>query len=375
MDDLMLKGGHTVEFSREHAAVPDFRGFIRALEHRGFLKRIREQADWRGQVGQMSRQTNSPLLFESIKDYPNWKLFTGGFSQMPFIAMSLGLDPETSQSDLVLALRKRLNAPQPPTIVDPGQANTVLAGNAVDLLVLPVPQWSQIDAGRYVGTWHINITKDPDTGTRNLGVYRMQVLNANQTSLSVSPRGHLAGHMEKAERAKRPLEMAVAIGVAEPIIMAGAAALPPGVDELAVAGGWMGRPVEVVKCRTIDLEVPAEAEVVLEGKILPGQRVTDGPYMDYAGIPSVNPNAYLFQVTALSWRNQPIFRGMAVGRPGAEDHQLFVLLSQVGLMDFHGSRIRHALQRLLIRRRLFRPFQWSGRFGLLKKRLKARGRR
>lgn len=370
----MLKGGHPVELKNENAVAPDFRGFILALEQRGFLHRISQQVDWRVQIGQMSRLSDSPMLFESLKDYPDWKIFTGGFSQLPFIAMALGLDAEISRRELILALRERLTKPLPPILLGQKTAGTFLAGEKVNLYDLPVPQWSKIDAGRYVGTWHINITRDPDTRIRNLGIYRMQILNKNQTTLSVSPRSHLAMHMEKAERAKLPLEMAVAIGVAEPIIIAGAAALSYGTDELAVAGGLMSRPVEVVKCRTCDLEVPSDSELVLEGKILPGERVNDGPYMDYAGIPSVNPKAYLFHVTAVSWRDQPIFRGMAVGRPGAEDHQLFVLLSQIGLLDFHGSRIRRALQGVLIRHRLFRLFQWTGRLGLLKRRLKGKGK-
>jgi hypothetical protein len=117
------------------------------------------------------------------------------------------------------------------------------------------------------------------------------------------------------------------------------------------------------------MEVPAEAEVVLEGKILPGMRVKDGPYLDYAGIPSVNPVAYLFEVTALSWRDKPVFRGMAVGRPGAEDHQLFTILSRLGLLDFHGSRIRRKLQNALVKRKFFRSFQWTGRLGYYKRKL------
>jgi UbiD family decarboxylase len=352
--------------------MPNFRQFISALEGAGFLERISKQVDWRVQIGQISQQSDSPMLFESVKDYPGWKIFTGGFSQLPFVALAFGLDPKISRKKIISELRERLTKPLSPVLLEQKPADNFLTGDKVNLFDLPVPQWSEIDAGRYVGTWHINITKDPETQIRNLGIYRMQNLDKNHTTLSVSPRSHLAMHMEKAERARRPLEMAVAIGVAEPIIMAGAAAFPFGTDELAVAGGLMSRPVEVVKCRTVDLEVPADSELVLEGKIIPGERVNDGPYMDYAGIPSVNPKAYLFEVTAILWRNQPIFRGMAVGKPGAEDHQLFVLLSQLGLLDFHGSRIRRTMQGIFIRHRLFRFFQWTGRLGLLKKKLKGK---
>jgi UbiD family decarboxylase len=166
--------------------------------------------------------------------------------------------------------------------------------------------------------------------------------------------------------------MAVAIGVAEPIIMAAAAGLPYGTDELEVAGGLMTQPVPVARCRTIDLDAPANAEIVLEGKIVPGVRVTDGPYLDYAGIPSVNPRAFLFEVTAITSGEQPVFRGTTVGRPGAEDHQLFAILSRLGLVDFHGSNFRRWLQNIFLRQNCFRLFQWAGRLGYLKGRLKRR---
>jgi 2,5-furandicarboxylate decarboxylase 1 len=347
------------------------REFISALEKAGLLKRVREPVDWRFEIGQRSAQSDSPMLFESVKDYPDWQVFTGGLSRLECIALALGVEAGISQSGLVRILRERLAKPSPPVIAEKGAvAETVRVGSEVDLSELPAPWWSEIDAGRYVGTWHVNISKDPETGSRNLGVYRMQVLNRNQTTVSVSPHSHLARHMEKCERAGRPLEMAVPIGVAEAVVVAGSAALPFGVDELEAAGSLMKQPVEVIKCRTVDLEIPANSELALEGRILPGERVKDGPYLDYAGIPSVNRRAYLFEVTAILRRVRPIFRGMAVGRAGAEDHQLFAVLAQLGLLNFHGSQIRQKMQNTLLRAGLFRPFQWTGRIGLLKKRFK-----
>jgi UbiD family decarboxylase len=355
------------------AGPPDFRQFIGALEVGKHLRRVDKPADWRDEIGEVSSRFAGPLLFDSIKDYPGWSLFTGGLARPEFFALALGLEPGISRPGLVSAVRQRLTRPCAPVAVQDGPLTEVVrAGKEANLNDLPVPRWNPIDAGRYVGTWHVNITKDPDTGGRNLGIYRMQILNETQATVSVSPHSHLAMHMAKAEHSQRPLDMAVAIGIPEPIIIAGAAGLPYGTDELAVAGGLLTRPVEVIKCRTIDLEVPADAELVLEGKIRPGVRVKDGPYMDYAGIPSVNPRAYLFDVTAIMRRQRPIFRGMAVGRPGAEDHQLFALLSQLGLVDFHGSRIRQAMQNALLRCGLFRLFQWTGRLGRLKNRLKGK---
>jgi UbiD family decarboxylase len=344
--------------------VADFRQFISVLDAHQHLLRVDREADWRSEIGEISGRSDLPMLFESITDYPGWRLFTGGLSRPAFFALALGLAPSTGWSALVQTVRERLALPRDPITVENGPVlDVVRLGQEASLNDLPVPRWNPIDAGRYVGTWHINITKDPGTGGRNLGIYRMQILSEQRATVSVSPHSHLAMHMAEAERSQRPLEMAVAIGIPEPLIIAGAAGLPYGTDELAAGGGLMNEPVEVVKCRTVDLEVPASAELVIEGKIRPGARVMDGPYMDYAGIPSVNPQAFLFDVTAILHREEPIFRGMAVGRTGAEDHQLYALLSQLGLANFHGSPTRQAVQNALLRRGSFRLFQLTGRLG------------
>jgi len=171
--------------------------------------------------------------------------------------------------------------------------------------------------------------------------------------------------MNKAEKKNVPLEMAVAIGVNETVIISAAAAFPTGTDEYHFAGGLEQKPVELIKCKTVDLEVPANSEFIIEGIIKPGIRVQDGPYLDYAGIPSINPDAYLFEVTGLMFRNNPVFRGTSVGIPGGEDHMLFSVLSQLNLVNFHSSRIRQKVQNFLLKKRYFKTFQFSGKIGKL----------
>jgi len=327
--------------------------------------------DWRYEIGRIASDSNRPLLFQNIKGYPDHEFFTGGLLRSSFVALALGLARHTPHAVVIRTLRTRMQQPRTPVLVGSGPAaERITVGREVNLDSLPAPWWNETDGGRYIGTWHVNLTKDPETGERNAGVYRMQVIGANQTTVSVSPKSHLAIQMRKAEQAQRPLEMAVAIGVPEPLVVAAGAAFPYGTDELAVAGGLMGQAVEMVKCRTIPLEAPASSEIVLEGVIRPGMRVRDGPYIDYAGIPSINPKAYLYEVSAITQRSRPIFRGAAVGRPGAEDHQLYALLADLGLVDFHGSRVRQAMQTVLLRWRFYRLFQWTGRLGLLKRKLR-----
>ena len=129
------------------------------------------------------------------------------------------------------------------------------------------------------------------------------------------------------------------------------------------AGGLETEPLQLLKCETVDLEVPANAEIAIEGLIKPGERVQDGPYLDYAGKANTNPKAFLFEATRLMFRNNPVFRGTSVGIPGAEDHQLFSVLARLNLVDFHGRRSRQLAQNQFLKKRFFRAFQFAGRLG------------
>lgn len=346
----------------------EFRKFIQILDYDGLLFRVINEVDWKYQIGDKSRaqQKNNAgipvLLFENVKDYPGFRLVTNALCDYSKIALALNLALSTSTNQLYSVFWQRLS----------NMIDTMIIGNGpveenkidrlhVDLFKLPVPWWSREDGGRYIGTWHINVSKDPETGARNLGVYRMMVLDSNHTTVSVSPDSHLNHHIRKARILGKPLEMSVAIGVSEALIIAASCAFPLGTDEYCKAGAFLNSPVELVKCRTVDLEVPADSEIVIEGVIDPNLRVTDGPFLDYAGIVNTNHNAYRFEVTGIMHRNNPIFRGAAVGCPGAEDHVLFSFLSQFGLVDFHGSRLRQKVQNYLLKKRAYRTFQLSGR--------------
>jgi UbiD family decarboxylase len=340
----------------------NLRAFIDILSERGELKRIRQLVDWKIELGEITRSHRQPLLFENVKDYPGMRVLTNGLSNFSSVAIALGLQPEQDRKRAIAEARRRVTAPIKPIAVSSGPVmENVVEGADVNLFEFPIPQWSKYDAGRYIGTWHANLTRDPETGRRNLGVYRMQVFDRNQTTVSTYPKSHLARHFAKAEKNGRPLEMAVVIGAPEPVVMAAASAYPSGCDEYDLAGGLSGSGVPLVRCKTVDLEIPAESEIVLEGLIQPGVRVHDGPYFDYAGKPTENPCAYRFDVTCVTFRNSPIFRGAAIGHVGAEDQQLFSLLAELDLFDFHNSRPRHHIQSHLIRGRLFRLFQLSGR--------------
>jgi len=338
------------------------RGFISLLERESMLTRVSERVSWKHQIGEMTRSIRSPLLFEDIEDYPGMRLFTNGLVCCGTIALSLGLDARAKMPEIAREVSMRVSGPLAPLIVDEAEVKqNIVSGEKVDLGILPVPWWSPKDGGRYLGTWHVNVTRDPESGARNVGVYRMMLLDRNSATLSVYPGSHLARHLRNAERLGRPLEMAVAIGVDERLMIAAAAAPPYGIDEYALAGGLAGSPIRVTRCAVVKEEVPADAEIVIEGLIEPGVEVSDGPFFDYTGVVNTNPKARLFRAKSLMFRNDCIFRGTSVGMPGAEDHVLYSLLARVGLADFHGSRAKRSLQNTLLKCGMYRLYQSVGK--------------
>jgi UbiD family decarboxylase len=331
------------------------RGFIETLSDAGRLVRVRETTHWRFDLGRITRESKTPLLFENIADYPGQRVFTNGLRDLASIGLALGLDPGIGREDLIAEVGQRVTHPVGPRVVEAGPVlENILQDSAVNLLALPVPQWNENDCGRYLGTWHINVTNDPETGIQNVGVYRMQLLGPTQATVSTSPGSHLSQHVAKAESEGQSLPMAVAIGVSEAVMMAAAAAYPYGMDEYELAGGLQQMAVELIRCQTADLEVPANSEIVIEGSIQPGVRVQDGPYFDYTGTTNTNPSAFLFEATRILFRNRPIFRGTSIGVPGAEDHQLFAILAELRLLDFHGSSVKKRIQDMVLKQRLLR---------------------
>lgn len=347
--------------------VPDLRAFIRRLEEAGRLIRVQESVDWNLGIGQWTRATRKPVLFENVEGYSGQRVLTNGLADPICIGLALGFGPEIPYRQMLADVEKRLARPIPPKLVSTGPVfeNIVPAGE-IDLLRLPVPQWSKCDAGRYIGTWHLNISRDPETGKRNVGVYRMQVLGPRQATISASRGSDLARQVAHAEATDIALPVVVAIGAPEAAVIAAGAACPPGMDEFELAGALQQSSLEVIACG--NLAIPASCEIAIHGFIHPGVRVQDGPYLDYYGRANTNPNAFLFEATGMTYRNHPIFRGSAIGQAGAEDHQLFAFLAQLGLVDFHGSRVKQKVQNFLWKRRAFSAVQIAGRLASTLKR-------
>jgi 4-hydroxy-3-polyprenylbenzoate decarboxylase len=186
------------------------------------------------------------------------------------------------------------------------------------LEALPILKcWPQ-DGGRFL-TLPLVITSHPETGQRNVGMYRMQVFDRRTTGMHWHPHKVGAEHYRGYERLARRMPVAVALGCDPATIYAATAPLPEGFDELLLAGFLRRRPVETVRCRSVDLEVPADAEFVLEGYVDPGERRQEGPFGDHTGYYSPADDFPVFHLTCLTRRRSPVYPATIVGRPPKED--------------------------------------------------------
>jgi UbiD family decarboxylase len=231
------------------------------------------------------------------------------FASRARIAQMAGTEPGAFNARWNEAVAK----PIPPAIVaDAPVQEVVLTGADIDAGTLPISRHFSDDAGRYIGSG-VLICKDPDTGVRNLSYQRMQLKGPDRFGASLHSRGHIWEHLQRAEARGRDLEVAVVIGMHPAINLAAAAKVAMEVDELDIAGALLGEPVPLVKCRTIDVEVPADAEYVVEGRLLAGVHEDEGPYGEYTGYSTYRSTLNVYEVSAITRRRRPIFHDIIPG--------------------------------------------------------------
>ncbi|MGH7905227.1 MAG: UbiD family decarboxylase, partial [Candidatus Binataceae bacterium] len=309
------------------AVANDLREFMKLLEREGELRRVSTEVDWRYEIGAMSRmvcERQGPApLFENVKDYPNQPVAAvlfgpGHAAPLARIALTLGLEKTTPALEVIEALRERFKNPQPPVTVPGDRAackEVVLRGDDIDLLRFPVPWIKEIDGGRYIGTWDIVIAKDPDTGWINWGTYRCMLKDKRSYAVLLLPQGQHGGAiLRKYEQRGEPMPVALVIGADPASHLAASAPLEHGTNEREIAGGIRGSGLELVKCETNDLEVPANAEIVIEGEVMPGERVDEGPFGEYTGHSVAQGRAPLVRVTCITHRKNPVFTMANMGK-------------------------------------------------------------
>ena len=293
----------------------DLRSFLERLETLG----PQEWIKIRKGVSPRYEATTILLKLESQGRYP--ALFfenIEGFS-IPAVTnvhatrkrLALALDVE--EKELVEEYRRREDNRIPPEMVSRGPVKEVIcAGEDVNLYELPLFTHFDINTAPYI-TAGIVVTKDPVTKIRNLSFNRGMVVHKDRLHMHLAPGMHLVRCYNNAEKMNQPLEIAIIIGV-HPAFAIGSLALAPfDVDEYEIIGGMLGEPVPLVRCETVDIEVPAYAEVVLEGRLLPHLREDEGPFGEFSGHSVGVGKHHVTEITALTRRKDPIYQDVFTG--------------------------------------------------------------
>jgi len=310
-------------------AFGDLRGWIDALREAGELHEIDAEVDWDCELGAIARkafgQGEGPaILFKNIKGYGAdddvWsrEVFTGGQSNYSRLKMMLGLSPDATVTDMVQAVRHSFTNRMDPVQVETGPVKeNIFTGKDIDLYKIPSSRWHGLDGGRYINTYQGTVTIDPDTGQHNIGIYR-GMLGEHPDTLPVQlwRAQHWGVHFQK--WADKGMKMPVAhVYGWEPVLpFCASAPLPTGVSEYEAMSALRGKPVELVKCETSDILVPASAEIVVEGYIDPDPETfeMEGPFGEYTGYFGGDQcPKHVTKVTAVTMRDKPIFRGTLEG--------------------------------------------------------------
>ena len=340
-------------------AYRDLREFVKRLEKEGELKRIRAEVDpvleiteitdrvsrggrpsagHGGQAGMPAPPENVALLFEKPKG-SRYPVLINAFGSLRRMELAFEVD---ALEEIAARIRGFLDMQSPqgffdklkmlpklaelgsffPKTVKTGPCKEVIQhGKEVDLLEFPILKcWPQ-DGGRFI-TFPLVFTKNPENGKRNVGLYRMQVYDQRTTGMHWQTQKHGAEHFRRA-RAKDPqgrIPVAVAIGTDPATALAGMLPIPPDLDEMMFAGFLRREPVEMVPCETCDLEVPANAEIVLEGYVSLNEMRVEGPFGDHTGFYSLEGDYPVFHVECVTRRKDPIYLTTLVGPPPQEDY-------------------------------------------------------
>ncbi len=303
-------------------AIKDNRQFIKKAETTGDVVRVKEEVDWDGEAGALTRLTcekrGPALLFEKIKDYPEDRRLMGApLATFRRVAIALGLKPDISMPDMFQEYEKRSQRRIKPTQIKNAPCQEeVIKGKDIDIFKLPVPYIHEGDGGRYIGSWHAVVVRDPDSDWVNWGMYRTMVHNRK----NIGCYWHIGTDAGKILTTKfiqkgKIMPVAIAIG-ADPIsCLSASAPLKAGENEVDYAGGLHQEPVELVKCVTNDLLVPAHSEIILEGEIIPNIKIQEGPFGEYTGYRTPGYYPRICRLTAITHRKNPILTFTNMGMP------------------------------------------------------------
>jgi 4-hydroxy-3-polyprenylbenzoate decarboxylase len=362
-------------------AYDDLREWIKALDKAGELTRVRHEVDPALEIAEITDRASKAgtknglkgyapggpaLLFEHVKGHPGASVLMNQFGSDRRMKLALGVD---SLDEVAGRIRALLDVKSPegfleklkmlPMLAEVGKffPKTVGAKDApckqvilrenFSVLDFPVLQCWPLDGGRFI-TLPCVVTRDPRTGKRNVGMYRMQVYDGQTTGMHWQRQKNAAEHLRDRLRAAAGstaaahveamadtagattkialgdvkndrLEVAVAIGTDPATTFAAVVPAPPEVDEFLIAGFLRQKPVELVKCETVDLEAPAQAEIILEGYVKIDELRSEGPFGDHTGFYTMEEEYPVFHITCITHRKDPIYASTIVGKPPMED--------------------------------------------------------
>lgn len=301
---------------------PDLRSYLKWLEARGELVRVKNRVSTRFDIARHEEEHDgkSAVFFENVEGF-DIPVVGNILNSRRNIAHALGVNPDQELSRRLIDASRN---PIPTRLVETAPVKDIIIKEAdVDIVrQIPNPMHFEGDVGHYISSGVI-VARDPESGKRNLSFARMQIKDGKTIVIMVNHYRHLAEIHRRNEKAGRHTEVAIVIGVDPATWLEGAMPdrlVPIDVDELEVAGALRGEALDVVRCETVDLEVPANAEIVIEGLMLAGERQPEGPYGDYSrvydGPPRLNP---VIDIKSISRRKDAIYLDCL---PGSFDNWL-----------------------------------------------------
>jgi 2,5-furandicarboxylate decarboxylase 1 len=312
-------------------AARDLRAWLEALAREGRLLEGPKNTDLRFELAAFSKRTEdkSALIFPNPGGHPV-PVVSNLLADRKWIADSLGV----TSAELLARFSSALKSPVKSVEVKTGPAQEIVHRENIDLLrLLPVPTHNELDSGPYISAG-VLFSRNPETGIQNLTIHRCQISGPDKIGVLLLPR-HTLAYVHRAAARKQALEVAIVIGLDPATLLASQAIAPLDFDELEIAGALHGKPVEVVKCLTNNVRVPAHSEIVIEGHIVPDERAPEGPFGEFPQYYGPRSDNHVIHVDAVTHRRNPVFHTI-VG--GSTEHLLLGGISREATLLDHLKR-------------------------------------
>lgn len=303
------------------------REWLDYLDEDNQLAHITTEVDLKGEVAALARHVNilgasgknaPALIMENIKGYPGWRIATNTFATHERMSCVLGADPDNFLEDVTIGLDKRVS----PMEVSTGPCkDIIIKGDDIDLVKLPIP-FVGLNEGTPSLTAAMSIKKDISTGWENVAIRRLGLKGKNVLSEFINPGQQDFQIWAKYRERNEPMPVAYVIGPDPTTYIISQTKQPRGVCEYDLVGVFTGAPLELVRCETCDIMVPATSEIIIEGEILPHERESDGPFPEHVGYYSPIANVARVDVKCITMRKNPIFYFLDMGMPPTEGHNM-----------------------------------------------------